>query len=182
MTCKLTQGRQLSGCYENFGGLKTVFIANFDDIDAISISGGTVTDITLTGTSTNFYQFDLHEKAETDEFSEELNFEISNAAKSYTQTLTLLFNKYGSDERDIVQSIASTATVVVVKDNNDNYWLMGKTRGCHLDSAETGSGTALSERNGTTLSIVGTEPQPMNYVDNSQVQSGDGIETIASYS
>lgn len=177
MSCNLTKGRQLSGCYENLGGLKRIYIGNMDDIDSTTVgSDNKITGITLSGTDTNLYKFDLHEKASTDEFNETLNFEIDNSSKSYTQELTLLFNKVAADERDLIKTMASTNVVVIAEDNNGVRWLMGKERGAHLSSVEHGSGAELTARNGATLTLTAEEPDPM-YVVGSDVD----LETKSVY-
>lgn len=177
MSCNLTKGRQLDGCFTNNGGVKKVYIANFSEVDTISVgTDNKITSLSLSGTSNNFYKFDVEERAGVTEFNETLQFEIANAAKSYEQSLTLLFNKHENETRDIIAALASTTTLVVIKDQNDNEWVMGKDRGAYLANAETGSGAELNARNGSTLTIQAVEPAQMHLLGDSI-----DIETMSVY-
>lgn len=179
MNCNLTKGRELDGCLTNNGGVKKVYIANFSEVDTVTVgSDDKITDLSLSGTDNNFYKFDVEERAGVTEFNETLQFEIANAAKSYEQQLTLLFNKHENETRDIISALASTSTLLVIKDQNDNEWLMGKDRGAFLANAETGSGAELNARNGSTLTIQAVEPEQMFLLDSSQVD----METKSVYS
>jgi hypothetical protein len=53
---------------------------------------------------------------------------------------------------------------IIVLDNNGTYWLMGATNGVRLVSGDNGTGTALGDRNGYSLSFQAQESDPMPIV------------------
>lgn len=73
---------------------------------------------------------------------------LKNIAADYE-----LFNGYAIE----VKMIARAKMTVIVEDNNGKYWLMGQTNGVRLVSSESGTGAALGDRNGYSLSFQGQE-------------------------
>ena len=67
-------------------------------------------------------------------------------------------------KRNEVKMIARAKMTIIIEDNNGKYWLMGETNGVRLTSGEAGSGTALGDRNGYSLSFQAQEFEPMREV------------------
>ena len=67
-------------------------------------------------------------------------------------------------KRNEVKMLARAKMSIIIKDNNGTYWLMGETNGVRLVSGDNGTGTALGDRNGYSLSFQAQEPEPMRAV------------------
>jgi hypothetical protein len=48
--------------------------------------------------------------------------------------------------------------MVIVLDANDQYWVMGTTRGADALTITNGTGKAMGDLNGATVTITGKEP------------------------
>jgi hypothetical protein len=53
--------------------------------------------------------------------------------------------------------LAQNTLVAVAKDNNGAFWYLGKQRGLDLTGGSAGTGTAIGDRSGYTLTFTGAE-------------------------
>ena len=88
----------------------------------------------------------------------------ANGTSFFDQTATYVLNKMEKAKRNEVKMIARAKMSIIIKDNNGTYWLMGETNGVRLVSGDNGTGTALGDRNGYSLSFQAQEPEPMPIV------------------
>lgn len=170
-TCLLSEGRQLSGCQKNnVGGIKSVFIANHTEISATTLAqsasytGDTDEQIVniVMNSSKKFYKFDTVK--ETSSFSQTINSNIQNGTLSFVPTVSLIFNKLDASTRNIIQMLATSLVDIIVLDSNSKLWYIGRVNGMDLTAAEMGSGTAQADRNGSTLTFTGAEPESFREV------------------
>jgi hypothetical protein len=169
--CLIAEGRQLSGCQKNnVGGIKKVYIANHTEVYETIIEDGTmftgstveeVVEITM-GMGSTFYTFDTVK--ETSSFSQTINASIQNGTLSYVPTVSLIFNKLEASTRNIIQMLATSLVDVIILDSNDKLWYMGRVNGMDLTAAEMGSGVAQADRNGSTLTFTGAEPESLRQI------------------
>jgi hypothetical protein len=113
-------------------------------------------------TSKKFYTFDTVK--ETSSFSQTVNANIQNGSLSFVPTVTLIFNKLEASTRNIIQMLATSLVDVIILDNNDKLFYMGRVNGMDLTAAEMGSGVAQVDRNGSTLTFTGAEPESLREV------------------
>jgi hypothetical protein len=169
--CLIAEGRQLTGCQKsNIGGIKKVYIANHIEVTGTTIETGVIytgstdemiVDIEM-ATSKKFYTFDTVK--ETSSFSQTVNANIQNGSLSFVPTVSLIFNKLEASTRNIIQMLATSLVDVIILDNNDKLFYMGRVNGMDLTAAEMGSGVAQVDRNGSTLTFTGAEPESLREV------------------
>jgi hypothetical protein len=70
-------------------------------------------------------------------------------------------NKLETKQRNLIHMLSLGLLICVVKDNNDNYWMVGYNKGMDVTAVESATGTAFGDRNGSTLTITGKEAKPM---------------------
>jgi hypothetical protein len=70
-------------------------------------------------------------------------------------------NKLDTAKRNLIQMLATGLLIAVVKDNNGKYWMSGFSKGLDVTAVETSTGTALGDRNGSTVTMTGAEIYPM---------------------
>jgi hypothetical protein len=184
-TCLISEGRQLTGCQKNnVGGIKAVFIANHTEVTGTTLETGTV----YTGstaeqvisiamaTGKKFWKFDTVK--ETSSFTQSTTANIQNGTLSFVPNVSLIFNKLDAASRNIIQMLALSLMDVIVLDSNDKLFYLGRVNGMDLTAAEMGSGVAQGDRNGSTLTITGAEPESLRevYIKNG---SNDAIIEIA---
>jgi hypothetical protein len=168
ITCEVIQGRQLAGCVKNnVGGIKRVYIANHADVASTTIEDGTlytgstvdqIVDITM-ATGTTFFIFDTVK--ETSSFTQSIEANIQNGTLSFVPTVELIFNKLDAPTRNLIQMLSVSLLDIIILDSNDNLWYMGRVNGMDLTAAEMTSGVAQADRNGSTLTFTGAEPESL---------------------
>ena len=169
--CLISEGRQLSGCQKNnVGGIKKVYIANHIEVTGTTIETGAiytgstdemVVDIAM-ASGKFFYTFDTVK--ETSSFTQTINANIQNGTLSFVPTVSLIFNKLEAATRNIIQMLATSVCDIIVLDSNDKLFYIGRVNGMDLTAAEMGSGVAQADRNGSTLTFTGAEPESLREV------------------
>jgi hypothetical protein len=94
-----------------------------------------------------------------------VNASVENGTVFYTQVLSLVLNKPVAADITEVQNLAKGRLAIVVQDNNDNYFVLGHTRGAELTGGSIATGTALGDLNGYTLEFTGEEAIPAPFLD-----------------
>ena len=169
--CLISEGRQLSGCQKNnVGGIKKVYIANHIEVTGTTIETGAiytgstdemVVDIAM-ASGKFFYTFDTVK--ETSSFTQTINANIQNGTLSFVPTVSLIFNKLEAATRNIIQMLATSVCDIIVLDSNDKLFYIGRVNGMDLTAAEMGSGVAQADRNGSTLTFTGAEPESLREI------------------
>lgn len=171
MSCNITAGWVID-CADSQGGIETVFIAN-GRISGFTSANGEVTAISVAGTPlvpADFFKFEVPKQTST--LTESVEASTENGTVSYTQTLSLIFNKMEATKRNQILLMAQNEHLIIVaKDNNGKYWSVGLERGATLTAAELTSGTAYADRNGGELTLTGIEANPMFEVTGSIVEA-----------
>ena len=96
----------------------------------------------------------------TSSFTQTVNSSIENGTVYYTQVLSLVLNKPVADDIVELTNLAKARLGIVVQDNNDNYFVMGHTRGAELSGGTVATGTAYGDLNGFTLEFTAEEAIP----------------------
>jgi hypothetical protein len=187
LTCILSEGLNLTGCTkDNTGGVSQVIFANFKDAVtgsttnpngfSYSSTTGEITGITTGATASDWYIFDTVK--ETSSLAEAVAVNVQNGTMSFTPTVSLVMNKMNTQKRNLIHMLALGTLIAVVKDNNDTYWMVGFRKGLDVTAVDNNTGTALGDRNGSTLTITGAEPLPMAALSAAAVAQ---LNSIADY-
>ena len=155
MACALTQGYVLD-CKDSLGGITEVLFIASKDVTATTEVSGVITAVTKAA-GKRFYKYELVK--ETSSFVENVNASVENGSIFYQQELTVILNKLQANTRNEILLLAQNLLVAVVKDNNGKYWYLGKTRGLDITGGSAGSGTAMGDRSGYTLTFTAKEPE-----------------------
>ena len=162
--CDLTQGFTV-GCDESVGGVRRFLFGNMPtDFETTEDETGLVTAITGTGLSYYAYETTSGQGAAS-AFNDNPQVNSQNGTSYFDQTATYVLNKMEQVKRNEVKMLARAKLSIIAEDNNGKYWLMGKTNGMRMTTGDTGSGTALADRNGYSLSFQGQEFDPITEVD-----------------
>lgn len=153
MPCALTQGYNLD-CMENVGGVKTVYVMEFENATTITNTAGLITTLTK-ATGKKFWKYNLEK--ETAEASEQMTVNRENNTKFVKQTVKFVFNKQSVSLRDEITLLASNRCLVVTLTNNGEYWLYGKDFGLNIATVDVKTGVKLGDRNGYELTLESDE-------------------------
>ena len=160
MACNLTTGFAV-GCNDSIGGVAEFWIANMPtDFAAATDGSGEVTG--LSGTGLEYFKFECtNAQGASSLMNDNPTVNDANGTSFFDQTETYVLNKMEKAKRNEVKMIARAKMSIIIKDNNGTYWLMVETNGVRLVSGDNGTGTALGDRNGYSLSFQAQEPMPI---------------------
>lgn len=162
MGCKITS-EIIRGCRGNIGGIKRVFIANFEDVASVTpeitddnTDTGMITDITMAGTPVaGFYRYEFNKDSSS--YTQNFSQDLPSGTGGVVQTINLVFAKNEASKRNAIKMLAQNNTAVIVEDRNGKYWYFGEESGMELMSVESGSGVTMTDRNGYSITLEGRE-------------------------
>ena len=177
MACSLTvTGRSLP-CRDALGGVKNVWIREWTD--GIWGAVGASTDGEIDDSTAAVTLHDFVSPKNTSSFTQTINASVENGTVFYTQVLSLVCNKPVSADVTEIQNLAKGRLAVVVQDNNDNYFVVGHTRGAELTGGSLTTGTAVGDLNGFTLEFTGEEAIPAPFLDRATAEAPTGSVTFS---
>ena len=182
MACSLTlTGRSLP-CRDALGGVKKVWIATSFNADATvsfvegmwdAVASGEIPDA-----SAALILKDYVSPKNSSSLTQTVNASVENGTVFYSQVLSLVLNKPVAADITEIQNLAKGRLAIVVQDNNDNYFVMGHTRGVELTGGTIASGTAMGDLNGYTLEFTAEEAIPAPFLDRATAEAPTGSVTF----
>ena len=161
MACSLTQSYLLD-CRLNYGGMKEVYIIEFDNVTSFTQTAGVVTAITkASGKTFRKYQLIAH----TGEGDEALTASREMGTLSNKQTIKFPINKMTVAVRNELFLLAQNRLIFIFVDENSTNWIYGSDYGLTLTTAAAKTGKVLADRNGYELTFEGDEKNLAYEVD-----------------
>ena len=157
MACELTVGHSID-CRDYIGGIKAVYLSNFDNMTSYAETAGTMTSMTQVALS-SFFTYNLEK--ENGSFLEAQEGSIETGSNMYTGTLSFTVKKLSAALVQELKLVALSRLWIIIKDNNDNYFSFGAEFGADMLSSEAGTGVAFGDMNGATLNFSSKEKNPM---------------------
>ena len=161
MSCSITSGLTLQ-CKDSQGGIEYLYIADLPTYDTIATDvDGKITSLDAGGSpvSITFYKFEVPKQ--TSNFQETINADNAAGTVFYQQDVLMVFNKMQATTRDQIRLLAQNPKLlVVVKDANGEFIVVGTTRGAEVSAGTVSTGTNYGDRNGGEITITGLEPDP----------------------
>ncbi len=165
MPCGLTQ-TIARGCLDAVGSIETIYVAEWSRVASVTEnSSGQVTAITMAGNS-KFLEYQV-EKG-TGNFTQTQNSSKDNGTTFFDQVLTIPVNKTSLLKDLALKLTGYNRLMIIVKDNNGEYKLMGKT-GANMTTNVSTTGTALGDKQGYTLTFNAQEASYAGTVDSSVI-------------
>lgn len=155
MSCLLSAGVTRS-CGFQFGGLKKVYLANFEEIESVAYSGtsGLITGVTMTSTGATWYEFEY--EPNTAQKLEEL--QAGAVSRFVNQTLNMKLANITQEKKNVLDEIANATLSAIVQTSDGIYWFYAeptKSAGLRATVASIDSGTAQADDASVTLTLVG---------------------------
>ena len=168
MACTQTLAGLAKDCSANRGGIVEVYIANFADVTAVTLTSGEVTAITMdTGKKFKAYSFAKN----TGNLTSTYTFDSASGVKFVTSQLLLQFNRMETTKRVELTALALGDLRVIVKDANGKYFLLGYDEPVNASAGDGQTGTARSDANRYTITLEDNSAE-MPYEVSSSVISG----------
>ena len=154
MSCNIVQGYEIA-CRDSVGGIQEVYIAEFVNVQAYVQSSGVITSITMVP-GKKFYTFQLEKENAT--YTNDVKGSLENGTTHYESSLVFTMKKMSASMKNAIKVLAQARLMVIVKDVNGTYFVMGLTRGADTLDIKMTSGKAMGDMNGATVTITGKEP------------------------
>ena len=168
MGCSQTLAGLARDCGANIGGIKAVYLANFDDVDTVTLTSGVVTAITMVSTK-KFYAYSFN--PQTSNFTTTIQVNRENGSLYFETVLSLVFTKQDATKRLEVDAISQAGLAVIVEDNNGEFWYLGYDEPALLTAGTAETGTARADRNGYALELTDAQKQMPYTVDSSIISA-----------
>lgn len=150
MSCSQTLSGIARDCKGNMGGVAEVYIANRDDVSAVTLTEGKVSAITMaSGKTFQVYQFNRGTASMTSTY----NISAENGTKYVGTDLVLVFSRMETAKRIEMTALAVNDLYVIVKDANGLFWLLGYDHPVNAGTGDANTGTAIADRNGYSITL-----------------------------
>ena len=153
--CNQTLNGITLDCSHSLGGIKTVYIANYNDVTDIkynastgttsgeTYTGDTITGITMaSGTYFQPYQF----RKQTGSLTSTLTVDETAGVNYVSTELSLVFTKMETAKRLELSALSIGQLAVIVEDSNGTYWYLGKDD--YVSATAGGAQTGVAKGDG----------------------------------
>jgi hypothetical protein len=153
MACLLTQGFTLD-CKDAVGGIKSIHLISWT-ASKFTTASGEVTATTVASGSVFTYELP---KA-TGSMTITTNVSVENGTTFNQSDVVFKLRRLSTTKRNEMKLLAQGRCYAIVKNNNDEYWLVGNDYGCDVTAMVANTGTAMGDSNGyeVTLSAIEAE-------------------------
>lgn len=151
MSCVSTLSGLQLGCESNMGGLKCVYIANYDDVVSVTNTGvNEITDITMAATA-KFKKYEF--RKQTGSLTSTITKDDAIGTIYYTNEVNLQFSKMETVKRLELSALSLGQLAVIVEDQNGKFWYLGYDNYVTGLNTTAASGTNYGELNGYTITL-----------------------------
>lgn len=154
MSCSQVLNGIAADCQTNVGGIREIYIANYDEVTTIEVDE--VSNMIKTITMADSAKFKKYAfKKNTSSMTSTLNVDPANGVNFVQTDLTVVFAKQETVKRMEIAKLSLGELRVIVLDANGKYWFLGQEE---FVSATSGSAeTGTNRQDGNRYSIVLTD-------------------------
>ena len=160
MACSVTINGRALPCKDSLGGIKKIWVAAWSDDMWDAVASGEIPD---SSAALTLKDYDMHKN--TGSFTQTLNASIENGTIFYEQVVSCQFSKEVAADIGGFQDMIKGRLAIVVQDVNDNYFVVGHTRGCEVTAGTVESGTAIGDFNGLRYEFSAQESIAAPFLD-----------------
>lgn len=153
MACLITIAGITLDCESSLGGIKQVWITQYDNVKSVTVDDETnqISAITLESNAKWYnYQF----RKGTGSLTSTLNVDETAGTNYVSNELALVFTKMETKKRIEIAALSIGQLVVVVEDSNGKYWFLGKDDYVSASAGTGVTGTAKGDQNAYTLTLA----------------------------
>lgn len=132
------------------GGLSVIYIVDIADVTGVTVASGEVTSIAM-DSGKKFKSFKFRKNNAS--FKTESTRNDENGTVFYQTVTEAKFNKMETAKRTEMSALAKGNTLVIAKDNNGLYWLIGNDS-YNYGSVNGDSGSAMSDGNQYIITLT----------------------------
>ena len=154
MSCLLSAGVTRS-CGFQFGGLKKVYLANFEEVSSVAKdTDNQITGVTMSSTGATWYEYEY--EPNTAQKLEEL--QAGAVSRFVNQTLNMKLANVTQAKKEVIESLANATVSVILQTQDDLYWFYAEptlSAGLRATVLSIDSGTAQADDAAVTITLVG---------------------------
>jgi hypothetical protein len=169
MPCTLTIAARSFPCKTGIGGIKHIYVANYNSVTWDAIVSGAVAGVTG---ATSFYR--ISPTKNSGSLVQTITSSIENGTIFFSQLVTLNLPLLSAADNANLYELMKGRCAVIVHDSNDNLLIMGYSEGCEVSGGEITTGTAKGDMNGYSLQILAEEKLPAPHL---AATAGDPTDT-----
>lgn len=151
MSCTQTLSGINTSCDSNVGGIVEVYAQNKASIASITVTDGKISAITLNASTPAAAVLSF--RKQTGSLASTWNVDDAAGSKYVSSDLTLRFAKMETAKRTAILALAQGETILIVKDQNGLYWLIGYDNPVTLSAGGGNTGTAMGDANEYTITL-----------------------------
>jgi hypothetical protein len=156
MPCAISSGYTID-CRESVGGVQTIWVIEKSKIASYGATDGTLTGITMSPSGQTFYKIEVPRA--TAFATNTITASAENGTFFYTHVVSFPINSRSATVRNLINVLAKNKCVFVTLEGDGVYRAYGLNFGLFMESAESGSGTALADRNGYMATFSSQETE-----------------------
>lgn len=161
MACNQILNGLARDCQPSMGGIVEVLAINREYVKSMDAESGTIDSI---GVETEKFKA-FHFARNTGSMTSTYTIDPATGVRYVTTDLVLQFNRMETTKRVEMVALAQNELVLIVKDANGKYWLLGKDEPVMATAGEGVTGTARSDRNGYSITLQDTSLEMPYEVD-----------------
>ena len=161
MACNQILNGLARDCQPSMGGIVEVLAINREYVKGMDAESGTIDSI---GVETEKFKA-FHFARNTGSMTSTYTIDPATGVRYVTTDLVLQFNRMETTKRVEMVALAQNELVLIVKDANGKYWLLGKDEPVMATAGEGVTGTARSDRNGYSITLQDTSLEMPYEVD-----------------
>ena len=150
MACNQTLSGLVRDCSPSMGGIVEALIANKESVTGISASSDMISEITM-ASSAKFKRYAFPRN--TGSLTSNYTIDQTTGVRYVASDLVLIFNRMETAKRVEISALAQNDLVIIVKDANGKYWLLGKDEPVNAPAGDGLTGTARADRNGYSITL-----------------------------
>lgn len=149
-------------CDNSMGGIKSVYIANYDDVASVTVTDGKITAIEMADAAKFLYYYF---RKGTSSFTSTLTVDDPNGVRYWTTELVMSFLRMETKKRLEISALSANELAVIIQDANGVYWYLGKDEAVTASTADGQSGTARGDGNRYSITLQDTSVEAPYEID-----------------
>ena len=163
--CTVTQGRQ-EVCKESIGGLQGVYFLPYVSGGFTTTSGSAGADGLLTAIPSGSFLY-FYQLKGTSAYTETVNTSRENGTTFFSQELVLNLKKLTNEMSTQLKLMSYGRNQVILWTNNGDAFLAGFQLGMDVTAGTIGTGAALGDLYGYSVTLTGMEKLPATWLSGS---------------
>lgn len=153
MACNSIRKFEYNPCIANLGGIKSVYLAEYDDKAITVTKGENGADDTYALKKEGITWEEYKMRKNVASMTSTLN-NSTDGASYVTTELALVFSRMDAPKRAAIQALALGEVMAVVEDSNGELWFLGKDAPLTATAGAGETGTAMADANRYTLTLT----------------------------